>query len=86
MLKSHVSVPVCDKGWAYHKRSCYLFVADRKEHFAGAHASCVSYEAHLVHIEKKNENTFISRYISVRYPNIDTWRTGGKKVDNNFVW
>ena len=86
MSKRHVSFPVCAKGWVYHKGSCYLFVTDRKEHFADAHASCVSHKAHLLHIENKNENNFISRYVSVRHPNVDIWRTGGRKVDGNFVW
>ncbi|KAI0224812.1 hypothetical protein LSAT2_024173 [Lamellibrachia satsuma] len=76
----------CAEGWRQHRDSCYLFVADRKEHFAGAHASCLSHGGHLLHIDDEEENEFISDYISSRHRNVNTWRTGGKKVDDTFVW
>ena len=77
---------MCPKGWIKDKRSCYKFIRNPKYQYAAAAKYCKESFSHLVNINNRYENAFLNRYLKKNFNTSKTWRIGGKRVNDSFVW
>ncbi|KAL5010248.1 hypothetical protein ScPMuIL_012553 [Solemya velum] len=78
----------CPEGWKKKLRSCYKFMADSqyRYQYAAATKYCKTNKSHLLSLNSRSEQKFISKYLKKKYPQVRYWRTSGKRDNGRFVW
>jgi hypothetical protein len=77
---------VCREGWNKFEDDCFKFVHDQQKSYRSARKYCENEGGHLAHITTIEVDDFIKGYLINFYPEVRTWRTGGKQENGNFVW
>ncbi|XP_064610534.1 serine protease svh-1-like isoform X2 [Liolophura sinensis] len=75
----------CEEGWVAGTDSCYYLFRGRVS-FTTAKERCQRIDAHLVRIETKAENNFLSNILRRIQPNEVVWYTGGMNVAGQWLW
>lgn len=54
--------------------------------YAAATKYCKTNKSHLLSLNSRSEQKFISKYLKKKYPQVRYWRTSGKRDNGRFVW